>query len=130
MSSLASALSSVEKEKMNRLMHRLDELSVPRTNDIQYGRYEKLINTFLKGIGSGERIYVVGSTGEKTKLTFSIRDEGDIDVMLVSGNFEVFQEHLHYNTHYPCYVWILATDFSNQLELQTVEDKYISIYFS
>lgn len=67
-------------------------------------KYVDYINAFLEAVGN-ERIYLVGSTGENTKLQWS-KDGGDVDFVLVSGELVIPSRNLESRTGMEDYVWI------------------------
>jgi hypothetical protein len=64
-------------------------------NDIRYARYVNSINFFISKFGR-ERLHLVGSTDELSKLAYS-KDDGDADFLLVSGKLEIPVENLVQN---------------------------------
>jgi hypothetical protein len=102
----------------------LKERSKPSKNDIRYERYVKYINCFISKFGR-ERVYLVGSTSERSKLAFS-KDNGDADFLMVSGKLEIPAENLVSNREAPCFVWIRADSCSRDIGLEVVGDEYIS----
>lgn len=111
-------------EKMEGYLVELEEHSRQSKNDIRWGQIVLYINTFLNRFGK-EKVYLVGSTGEKTKLTFS-KDDGDGDFLMVSGKYEVDIEQLEFNENIGCYVRIRANEKSRTIGLEIVNDRYIS----
>lgn len=85
-------------------MRRLKEMSEPTRNDKRYTHYVKYANRFLVFIGN-ERVYLVGSTGELSKLRWST-DEGDADFILVSGRLTIPVDNLQHREGMEDYVWI------------------------
>ncbi|XP_045176594.2 uncharacterized protein LOC123537094 [Mercenaria mercenaria] len=103
---------------------KLEERAEPSKNDIRYERYVSYINLFLSKFGN-ERVYLVGSTGARSKLAF-LKDNGDADFLLVSGKLEIPVKNLDPNPNAPTYVHIRADECSRDIRLEIVEDKYVS----
>ncbi|XP_060601218.1 uncharacterized protein LOC132754579 [Ruditapes philippinarum] len=102
----------------------LEERTKPSKNDKRYERYVNYINCFISKFGR-ERVYLVGSTSERSKLAFS-KDDGDADFLMVSGKMEIPAENLVSYHEAPCFVWIRADSCSRDIGLEVVEDEYIS----
>ncbi|XP_045176614.2 uncharacterized protein LOC123537109 [Mercenaria mercenaria] len=103
---------------------KLEERAKPSKNDIRYGTYVKYVNCFLSKFGK-ERVYLVGSTGERSKLAF-FKDDGDADFLMVSGKLEISVTSIVQNSNVPCYIWIRADERCRGIGLKTVKDKYLS----
>lgn len=92
------------EDKLQDYLKRLQELSQPKGKDKIKEKYVEYINVFLEGVGN-ERIHLVGSTGENTKLKWS-KDGGDVDLILVSGELVIPTRNLKYRTGMEDYIWI------------------------
>lgn len=101
-------------------LKQLQELAKPRPTDKRHAQYAKYINAFLEPFGT-ERVYLVGSTGENSKLRWST-DGGDADFVFVSGKLVIPSGNLEYRVGMKDYVWIK----SDNLNWKFCED---SIYF-
>lgn len=117
-------LNANDEHLLEKHISELEERTKPSKNDIRFQRYVNYINCFLEKFGR-EKVYLVGSTSEKSKLAFS-RDDGDADFLLVSGKLEIPVENIVPNRRTPCYVWIRADALSRDIGLEIVEDEYIS----
>ncbi|XP_053404203.1 uncharacterized protein LOC123537064 isoform X2 [Mercenaria mercenaria] len=107
-------------------IERLEKQAEPSKNDVRYGQYVHYANCFLEKFGM-ERVYMVGSTGDRTKLAWS-KDDGDADILVVSGKLEISVENLEFKPYNPCYVWIHADNVSKQLGLQLIDSLYLSAH--
>ena len=67
------------------------------------------INDMTNVIGSKERLIVVGSVVDGSKVNTPF-EEGDVDVLIVSGNVELSEHLLQYVPDYPAYVTVSITD--------------------
>ncbi|XP_060596554.1 uncharacterized protein LOC132750568 [Ruditapes philippinarum] len=106
-----------------RCISALEERAKPSKNDIRYARYVNSVNCFLSKFGR-ERVHLVGSTGELSKLAYP-KDDGDADFLLVSGKLEIPVENLVQNEYAPCYVWITADSLHNH-GCEIIQGKYLS----
>ena len=97
-----------KSEELQEFIQRLQELSTLRSNDVRTGHYVKYINTFLQHFGD-ERVYLVGSTGERTKLRWST-DCGDADFVFVSGKLSIPVENIQHREGMEDYIWIKKDD--------------------
>lgn len=91
---------------------RLQVLSTPSNGDERHKRYVNYANAFLKAFGE-ERIYLVGSTGETSKLRWST-DDGDSDFIFVSGRLAIPVENIEHRTGMEDYVWIKTTNLNSE----------------
>lgn len=114
----------IDFESFAEYTRRLEELAELSSNDIRYGQYAQYTNCFISKFVK-ERTYLVGSTAEKAKLSFS-KDSGDADVLIVSGKIQVRTENLEFKLHNPCYLWIRADECMKNMGLELVNDKYLS----
>lgn len=94
-------------------IRRLQDLSTPTRNDVRHARYVKYINTFLTELGN-ERVYLVGSTGENTKLRWST-DGGDSDFVLVSGKTKIPVSSIEPRKGMEDYIWIKSSSQNTSL---------------
>ena len=99
-------------------IQRLQQLSAPNRNDIRHARYATYVTAFLEPLGD-ERVYLVGSTRENTKLRWST-DGGDSDFVLVSGKLKVPVESMEHREGMADYIWIKTDKLkTNLLHLDT-----------
>ncbi|XP_045176564.2 uncharacterized protein LOC123537073 [Mercenaria mercenaria] len=103
---------------------RLEQMAEPSRNDIRYGQYVQYVNCAVSKFVD-EKAYLVGSTAERTKLSFS-KDDGDADVLIVSGKLQVPVENLEFKVHNRCYVWLKAGDHCKNLGLEIIDGRYLS----
>lgn len=85
-------------------LERLLKQATPSVNDVRYASYVGYTNEFLKFFGK-EKCFLVGSSAEKTKLTWS-KDDGDADFLFVSGKLSVPVDQLEVRRDIPSFVWV------------------------
>jgi len=105
------------------LVSRLRLQSLPSNGDRRHRQYVKYINTFLKPFGN-ERVYLVGSTGENSKLRWST-DDGDSDFIFVSGRFTIPQENIVTRNNMDSYVWIKTSHLESPKFSFTNQNEYL-----
>jgi hypothetical protein len=66
-----------DEDLFEKFIAALEERTKPSKNDIRYERYVNYINCFISKFGR-ERVHLVGSTSERSKLVFS-KEYGDAD---------------------------------------------------
>ena len=115
---------------LQKYLERLLDRSKPNSNDKRHCDYVRYINGFLRFFGK-ERVYLVGSTAEQTKLRIDFQDNGDADFILVSGRLAVQVSQIEPRTDNPSYVWIrgenLDSDQKLNIDMITTDDgkKYL-----
>ncbi|KAL4237811.1 hypothetical protein ACF0H5_002523 [Mactra antiquata] len=112
-----------DQDKMECYLALLEAQSRQSRNDIRWGHVVAYVNTFLRRFGS-EKVYLVGSTGEKSKLTFS-KDDGDADFLMVSGMYGIDVTQLEFNKNTECFLRVKCNQESEKIGLDKV-DGYIS----
>ena len=89
---------------LKKYLDKLLQRSTPSPNDKTHSDCVRYVNAFLSHFGD-ERVYLVGSTAEETKLTLSL-DNGDADFLMVSGKLAIPVSKIECRADNPSFVWI------------------------
>lgn len=92
------------RRDINKYLEKLLDQATPNLNDKRHRQYIDYFNGFLSYFGD-ERVYLVGSTAEETKIRSS-KDNSDADFLMVSGRLTIPASQLEPRKDIPSFVWV------------------------
>ena len=109
------------RSDINKHFEKLLKYAAPNSNDRRHREYVDYINGFLGYFGD-EKVFLVGSTAEQTKLRTS-NDNNDADFLLVSGRLVIPVSELEYRKDMSNFVWVRGEnlDKARQLGIDMIE---------
>ena len=109
------------RSDIKKYLEKLLDQATPNLNDKRHRQYIDYFNGFLGYFGD-ERVYLVGSTAEETKLRSS-KDNGDADFLMVSGRLTIPASQLEPKKDTPSFVWVRGDqlDAASRLGIEMTE---------